>query len=64
KYNPTITASSVTGKQFLEDKLLLGSIIHDGVAGGAPNALLMPAWGRFLSPTQLHVLLTYLRTGQ
>ena len=62
-YNPTITTAAVTGKQFIEDKLLLGSIIHDGVKGGAPGAIFMPAWGQLMTPTQLHTIIQYLKTG-
>ncbi|MDA8146217.1 MAG: c-type cytochrome [Thermaerobacter sp.] len=64
KYNPTITTASVTGKQFIENKLLLGSIIHDGVIGGAPGAIFMPAWGQLMTPTQLNTIVQYLKTGQ
>ncbi len=63
KYNPTITTASVTGKQFIENKLLLGSIIHDGVIGGAPGAIFMPAWGQLMTPTQLNTIIQYLKTG-
>ena len=60
---PSVTTPTITGEQFAEAKIMDGSIIGSKT-GGAPNTLLMPAFGQLMTKQQMTTLLNYLHTGQ